>query len=244
MPEGGRLNPGDTLDAPTIVFSGLPLDDPTTPEDDRQPKVIPGPWTVPYPDLAPTPSPSPSPSPSPGPEPTPPPPTNNTDPPPPDAPPPANNNDSPPPDAPPSDGSSNPPDSAPGEVTSEILQGIYNIASSYKNLQCDECAYAIENYLKEQKIQGKHIDLNTPQPSARYDDYIYDDSLPPNSEGISFAISENGHHEGVAVIVNGKDMVFDNHHPNGIPYEEWKKNLVFDSKIRFGAEFDESEYSF
>ena len=58
-PQGLTLQPGDTLDAPTIIFPGLPLDDPTTPEGERLPKVIPGPWTVPYPDLAPTPSPSP-----------------------------------------------------------------------------------------------------------------------------------------------------------------------------------------
>lgn len=90
MPEGGRLIPGDRLDAPVIALPGLPLDDPNTSVDERLTRKLPGPWTVPYPDLIPNPSPSPSPSPSPNPSPnpspspspspTPPPPTNNTDP--------------------------------------------------------------------------------------------------------------------------------------------------------------------
>lgn len=39
MPEGGRLNPGDTINAPSgIVIPGEQTDDPITPQDDRLPR--------------------------------------------------------------------------------------------------------------------------------------------------------------------------------------------------------------
>lgn len=38
MPEGGRLNPGDKANAPTIVIPGEQTDDPITPQDDRLPR--------------------------------------------------------------------------------------------------------------------------------------------------------------------------------------------------------------
>lgn len=43
------------------------------------------------------------------------------------------------------------------------------------------------------------------------DSYIYDDSVPGD------AISMNGRHEGISILINEIEMVFDNHHPNGIP---------------------------
>ena len=140
----------------------------------------------------------------------------------------------------PPDQPSDPPENEPGEVTPKVLQEVYDIASRYKNLQCDLCAKAIEEYLKEQNIKASHINLDTPQPRTHHDRFIYDDSLPPNSEAISY----NGHHEGVAININGEVKVFDNHHHNGVPDQEWKRALVFDSKIRFGAEFNESGYLF
>ncbi|MBF2005503.1 MAG: hypothetical protein IGS49_08555 [Chlorogloeopsis fritschii C42_A2020_084] len=42
MPEGGRLNPGDTVSAPTIVIPGQEEDDPNTPADERILKKQPG----------------------------------------------------------------------------------------------------------------------------------------------------------------------------------------------------------
>lgn len=45
MPEGGRLNPGDRLDAPVIVLPGLDTDDPNTPVDERLTEKIPRDWT-------------------------------------------------------------------------------------------------------------------------------------------------------------------------------------------------------
>lgn len=50
MPEGGRLIPGDRLDAPVIVIPGLDTDDLNTPEDDRLPTKKPD-FSVPLDDF-------------------------------------------------------------------------------------------------------------------------------------------------------------------------------------------------
>jgi hypothetical protein len=128
------------------------------------------------------------------------------------------------------------------EVTSEVLQEIRDIINSYKpdeNLKCVECASEIEAYLKRQGISGRRIKLDTPR-LVDPDDYIIDDSLPPEAD----AISINGHHEGVAIRINREKKVFDNHHPDGVPYEQWKNNLTFYSKEFFGEYFKESGYLF
>ncbi|WP_081402949.1 papain fold toxin domain-containing protein [Scytonema hofmannii] len=70
--------------------------------------------------------------------------------------------------------------------------------------------------------------------------FYYDDSLPAGSD----AISTNGHHEGIAIRINEEERVFDNHHADGVPTEQWKNNLVFDRKVRFGANFKEERYQF
>ena len=124
----------------------------------------------------------------------------------------------------------------PGAVTPAILQGIHDIASRYDNLKCHLCAQAIEEYLKEQNIHGKRIKLDVPYPRTKADNYIYNDNLPPESA----VILENGHHEGVTVNINREEIVFDNNHPNGIPYVEWRANLMFDSQIFFEKDFNES----
>ena len=64
--------------------------------------------------------------------------------------------------------------------------------------------------------------------------YIYDDSL-------GSAISENGRHEGVAVVIEGVELVFDNHHPNGIRRDEWLDNLQFHAKLWAGKSFEITE---
>jgi len=47
MPEGGRLNPGDKINAPTIVIPGEETDDPNTPVDERILRKEPGFFTFP-----------------------------------------------------------------------------------------------------------------------------------------------------------------------------------------------------
>ena len=67
--------------------------------------------------------------------------------------------------------------------------------------------------------------------------YIYDDSM-------GLAISENGSHEGVAVVIEGVEIVFDNHHPNGISRDEWLANLQFHDQLWAGKSFEITEEEF
>ena len=170
---------------------------------------------IPIPTLSGLPSPTPSPSPTDG-----------------SGPPTASGGDS---------GPSPSPSQGSGEVTPEVLEKIANTVNSHKNYRCVECAAELESYLRQQNIAGRRIKLDIPQPIKENGDLIYDDSLDlPDNE----AISLNGHHEGIAIIVNGEEMVFDNHHPNGVPTQEWENNLVFRGKLYRGVNFQESGYYF
>lgn len=219
MPAGGILNPGDKVNAPTIVIPGQETDDPNTPADERLLKKEHGFFTFPgNPDFDKDGIPD----------------ATDLD----------NDNDGivntndPEPYNPNVPFASSSPDQS-GAVTSEVIQEIHEIASSHQNLECVECANEIETYLKKQGIHGRRLKLDTPR-QTRYDGYIYDDSLPTGSD----AISENGHHEGIAIRINGEEKVFDNHHPDGVPTEQWMNNLTFDSKERLGAIFRQSGYLF
>jgi hypothetical protein len=123
------------------------------------------------------------------------------------------------------------------EIRAEQLQQIGAIAITYKNLECVECAQAIKNYLINQGIHGKHIKLYTGAGIGR-NSYIYDDSVPGD------AISINGRHQAIAIVINEVEMVFDNHHPYGIPKEEWIENLQFYGKTHYYQQFDITEEYF
>ena len=115
----------------------------------------------------------------------------------------------------------------------QILQ-IRALSSRFENFQCVECARSIRDYLIARSIRGKHIKLYTGSVSAP-NNYIYDDSVPGD------AISENGRHEGIAILINDVEMVFDNHHPDGVPRDEWMANLQFHGKILSGQQFQVTE---
>jgi hypothetical protein len=225
MPQAGVLNPGDKINAPTIVIPGEETDDPNTPADERLLRKEHGFFTFPgLPDFDKDGIPDESD--------------------------PDDDNDGTPdtsdpqpynPSVPTASGDSPNPGDPGQEVTPEVVQDIRDIVNSYKpneNFKCVQCADKIEDYLKEQNIHGRRIKLDTPR-QTRADDYILDDSLAGSE-----AIATNGHHEGIAIRINGEEKVFDNHHPDGVPTEQWKENLVFDSKIRFGASFRETGYLF
>ena len=108
------------------------------------------------------------------------------------------------------------------------------IASTFENLKCVECAGAIQDYLVSQGIPGKRIKLYTGD-AIEWDSVIYDDSVPGE------AISLNGRHEGIAIIINEVETIFDHHHPNGLPRDEWMANLQFHSKIFYGTQFQVTE---
>ncbi len=64
MPEGGRLKPGDKVNAPINIIPGQQVDDPNTPVDERLPTKISGSYTNPDPDPnSPPPEPEPEPEP-------------------------------------------------------------------------------------------------------------------------------------------------------------------------------------
>ncbi|MFB2923659.1 papain fold toxin domain-containing protein [Aerosakkonema funiforme] len=117
------------------------------------------------------------------------------------------------------------------------MSQIRAIASTYENLKCVECAQALKDYLLSQGIHGKHIKLYTGSAINR-NRYIYDDSVPID------AISENGRYEGIAVVINATEIVFDNHHPDGLSKKEWIANLHFFDKIHNQQQFQITEELF
>lgn len=118
----------------------------------------------------------------------------------------------------------------------QILQ-IRTIILNYKNLECNECAQAIKDYLINQGIHGKHIKLYTGAGIGR-NCYIYDDSVPGD------AISVNGRHQAIVISINELEIIFDNHHPEGIPKTQWMENLQFYGKIHSGSQFELTEEDF
>lgn len=88
-----------------------------------------------------------------------------------------------------------------------------------------------------QGIQGKRIQLYTGDSSGR-DSYIYDDSVGGD------AISTNGYHVGVAVVINGQTTLFDNHHTEGVSEDAWIANLVFPGRLYFNRSFQITESAF
>ncbi|MCW6038668.1 hypothetical protein K4A83_20670 [Spirulina subsalsa FACHB-351] len=115
-------------------------------------------------------------------------------------------------------------------LTSKQRNKLAQIASSYPNLYCVECALALKKYLKSLGIKGKIIKINTQADLDYRNCFIYDDSIGGD------AISETGYHEGVLITVDRVEMVFDNHHPNGTPKREWLANFQFFGKIHLGQE--------
>jgi len=112
----------------------------------------------------------------------------------------------------------------------KVLSRIADISNQYENYKCVECAKAMKKYLKSQKIPGKHIKLYTDSQTGM-DCIIWDDS-------IGMEIANNGRHEGIVIDMDGVEMVFGNHHPNGVPKGKWLQKLVFHDKIRVGREFN------
>ncbi|UBF29666.1 hypothetical protein K9N68_25880 [Kovacikia minuta CCNUW1] len=111
------------------------------------------------------------------------------------------------------------------------------IISQHRNLYCVPCAGAIQDYLIRQGISGKRIKLYTGSV-MKPNNYILDDSVPNE------AISENGRHEAVSVVIDSQEIVFDNHHPEGLPKLQWLANLQFHNKMMLGWEFQITEEVF
>ncbi|NEU71428.1 hypothetical protein PI95_002245 [Hassallia byssoidea VB512170] len=222
MPSAGILNPGDKINAPTIVIPGEETDDPNTPADERLLRKEHGFFTFPgNPDFDKDGIPDAS----------------DLD----------DDNDGTPDSSDPQPYNPNVPfaSSLPdesGKVTPEVLQDIRDIVSPHENFQCVPCAGEIEAYLKEQGIHGERIKLDTVK-QVDQDSLIYDDSNPPKAAP-DYIISTNGHHEGIAIRINGEEKVFDNLHPDGVPREQWMNNLTYIGKLYRGDDFHKSGYLF
>jgi hypothetical protein len=108
---------------------------------------------------------------------------------------------------------------------SEIYQDIGKITCQFQLYQCYECARAIMQWLSDQGIEGKIIELRT-----RYydEDYIISDRL-----GNDQSITLNGKHYGVEV----RGRVFDNLSTAGITREEWLKDFHCQSEEFVITEF-------
>ncbi len=70
------------------------------------------------------------------------------------------------------------------------------------------------------------------------DSYIYDESVSGD------VISINGRHQGIMIIIDGVEMIFDNHHPDGITRNQWLANLLFYNKLYNRQQFQITEEAF
>lgn len=95
----------------------------------------------------------------------------------------------------------------------------------------------MQKYLESQNINCTRIKLNTGS-TRKPNNYIYDDSIDAD------AISENGHHQGIVIIMNKQEIVFDNNHPEGLKKQEWLVNLQFHGKLFNNQQFVISEEKF
>lgn len=122
-------------------------------------------------------------------------------------------------------------------ISVEQIYQLKEIIRNYKNLECVECAQNIQDYLISQGVQGKRIKLYTGSAIGR-NSYIYDESVSGD------AISVNGRHQAIAIIIDELEMIFDNHHPDGITREQWLANLLFYNKLYHGQQFQVTEETF
>ncbi|MFB2937879.1 papain fold toxin domain-containing protein [Aerosakkonemataceae cyanobacterium BLCC-F154] len=68
----------------------------------------------------------------------------------------------------------------------EIYEEVSEIVSQFQNLECDICAKAVMQWLKEKRLKGKIIKLRT---TKRRDFFIVSDRFSPNE-----SITNNGTH--------------------------------------------------
>ncbi|MEG3436848.1 papain fold toxin domain-containing protein [Pannus brasiliensis CCIBt3594] len=99
----------------------------------------------------------------------------------------------------------------------DIYRNITRIAKKYGIFDCIPCSRKIKAYLIARNIRGKQIIVKTGSQDPLYG-RIYDDS-------IGELISTTGYHEGIVLVIDGEETVFDNCHPNGISKTLWLQNL-------------------
>jgi hypothetical protein len=101
--------------------------------------------------------------------------------------------------------------------TDQAYGQIEAIASQFGIFDCIPCARLIKEFLEAQGIPGKQIQIDTGSQDPLYG-RIYDDS-------VGELIATTGDHEGIAIEVDGQELVFDNIHPQGLRRSIWLRNL-------------------
>jgi hypothetical protein len=88
-----------------------------------------------------------------------------------------------------------------------------NAAGGFKVLECEECARQIKAALLAAGHSGQIVELRAKARRAFMVCLSYD--------GGRTTITQNGRHLGVRV----GDVVFDNLHPAGLPFEQWLRDF-------------------
>ena len=99
-----------------------------------------------------------------------------------------------------------------------IREEITKIASCYGVFQCIECSQAIRSFLIVKNLHGKQIKLSLERQDLPWA-VIYD--LRREQQ-----ISTNGYHEGISIIFNEQEIIFDNVDHGGVTRQEWLDNLT------------------
>jgi hypothetical protein len=94
-----------------------------------------------------------------------------------------------------------------------IYAEVGRIVSQFDVYQCYDCAMAVMQWLRDNDIEGRIIELKT---FYRDEDYIISDRL-----GGEESIATNGKHYGV----NVRGLVFDNLSDNGMTQTEWLEDF-------------------
>ena len=100
----------------------------------------------------------------------------------------------------------------------QIRVKITEIASSYGVFQCVQCSQAIKKFLISINVKGKQVKLDVGRRDLPWS-VIYD--LRRGQQ-----IATNGYHEGIAIIVDGEEIIFDNIDYQGVSRQEWLDNLT------------------
>ncbi|MBD2183871.1 papain fold toxin domain-containing protein [Aerosakkonema funiforme] len=95
----------------------------------------------------------------------------------------------------------------------EIYQQVGNIIQEFKLLECAECAEAIKQWLKDNGINGIHLQLKLIGKGNFIVSQRWDEWRTP--------ITQNGTHYGIEV----RNKVFDNLSTTGLSRNEWMEDF-------------------
>ncbi|MBD2568634.1 papain fold toxin domain-containing protein [Anabaena lutea] len=120
-------------------------------------------------------------------------------------------------------------------TNNDIVRQLNDIAEQFHIFECVPCAIALRQFLINQKIPGREINLFTGSTEDPFCN-IYHEVLQQN-------ISINGRHYAIAIEINGQELIFDNIHPEGISRVNWINNLYCVIQD-LGGEFQITETEF